>query len=229
MAATTGRRWPSTTATRLSVPAREAPAGEAHQRRLRARLGRDPDAAHGRQCPRLVLRYLEQDRGDQNQGFDMSKLGFPPSLVSQLPGGRSLACTHHRLSDARPVPDRIDHEFRVAPAQRQQDGRRAFVEGRHRHALDPVHRDQPGQSAEPHTNRAATQKDYARADGLSGNSRGILPARHVEQRQLRPQPAADLPVPLLCALGAGRLENQQAPDGEPGTAMGFQCPRQRAL
>src|SRR3954465_10603747 len=32
-------------------------------------------------------RYLEQDRGDQNQGFDMTKLGFPTSMVSQLPGG----------------------------------------------------------------------------------------------------------------------------------------------
>ena len=32
-------------------------------------------------------RYLDQDRGDQNEGFDMTKLGFPSSLVSQLPGG----------------------------------------------------------------------------------------------------------------------------------------------
>ena len=32
-------------------------------------------------------RYVEGDRGDGNQGFDLSSLGFPPSLVSQIPGG----------------------------------------------------------------------------------------------------------------------------------------------
>ena len=32
-------------------------------------------------------RYLEQDRSDANMGYDMTKLGFPSSLVSQLPGG----------------------------------------------------------------------------------------------------------------------------------------------
>jgi len=32
-------------------------------------------------------RYLGEDRGDSNAGFDMTKLGFPSSLVSALPGG----------------------------------------------------------------------------------------------------------------------------------------------
>jgi hypothetical protein len=32
-------------------------------------------------------RYTEGERGDNNVGFDMTSLGFPSSLVSQLPGG----------------------------------------------------------------------------------------------------------------------------------------------
>ena len=32
-------------------------------------------------------RYLGEDRGDANAGFDLTKLGFPSSLVSSLPGG----------------------------------------------------------------------------------------------------------------------------------------------
>jgi hypothetical protein len=32
-------------------------------------------------------RYLGEDRGDANAGFDMTKLGFPSSLVNSLPGG----------------------------------------------------------------------------------------------------------------------------------------------
>jgi hypothetical protein len=44
--------------------------------------------------PQMVLnarisfsRYLGEDRGDANAGFDLTKLGFPSSLVSNLPGG----------------------------------------------------------------------------------------------------------------------------------------------
>jgi hypothetical protein len=44
--------------------------------------------------PQLVVnarvsyaRYLGEDRGDANAGFDMTKLGFPSSLVNSLPGG----------------------------------------------------------------------------------------------------------------------------------------------
>jgi hypothetical protein len=32
-------------------------------------------------------RYLGEDRGDANAGFDLTKLGFPSSLVNSLPGG----------------------------------------------------------------------------------------------------------------------------------------------
>lgn len=32
-------------------------------------------------------RYLAEDRGDANAGFDLTKLGFPSSLVGSLPGG----------------------------------------------------------------------------------------------------------------------------------------------
>ena len=32
-------------------------------------------------------RYLGEDRGDKNAGFDLTKLGFPSSLVNSLPGG----------------------------------------------------------------------------------------------------------------------------------------------
>ncbi len=32
-------------------------------------------------------RYLGEDRGDQNAGFDLTKLGLPSSLVKSLPGG----------------------------------------------------------------------------------------------------------------------------------------------
>jgi hypothetical protein len=32
-------------------------------------------------------RYLGEDRGDANAGFDLTKLGFPGSLVNSLPGG----------------------------------------------------------------------------------------------------------------------------------------------
>ena len=44
--------------------------------------------------PQLVVdarvsfaRYLGEDRGDANAGFDLTKLGFPSSLVNSLPGG----------------------------------------------------------------------------------------------------------------------------------------------
>ncbi|HEY2012152.1 MAG TPA: TonB-dependent receptor, partial [Bryobacteraceae bacterium] len=44
--------------------------------------------------PQVVLnarisfsRYLGEDRGDANAGFDLTKLGFPASLVNSLPGG----------------------------------------------------------------------------------------------------------------------------------------------
>jgi hypothetical protein len=49
-------------------------------------------------------RYLDQDHGDQNQGYDPTKLGFPRHWRRRFREGHSRAVCHLRLPDARQYP-----------------------------------------------------------------------------------------------------------------------------
>jgi hypothetical protein len=116
-------------------------------------------------------RYLEQDRGDQNQGFDMTKLGFPASLVSQLPGGPFFGV--YTINDYQTLGQyptgSITNTVALAPNISRTQGSHSLKAGADLRWIQYI-ATSLGNPLNLSTNRTATQRDYTRADGLSGNS-----------------------------------------------------------
>ena len=116
-------------------------------------------------------RYLDQDRGDQNQGFDMSKLGFPASLVGQLPGGPFFGV--YAISDYQTLGQyptgTITNSVSFAPNVSRTQGAHSLKAGADMRWIQYI-TTSLGNPLNLGTNRTATQRDYTRGDGLSGNS-----------------------------------------------------------
>jgi hypothetical protein len=116
-------------------------------------------------------RYLDQDRGDQNQGFDPAKLGFPTSLTSQLPGGAFFGV--YAISDYQTLGQyptgSITNTVSLAPNLSRTAGAHALKAGIDMRWIQYI-TTSLGNPLNLSTNRGATQRDYNRGDGLSGNS-----------------------------------------------------------
>jgi len=116
-------------------------------------------------------RYLDQDRGDQNLGFDMSKLGFPASLVGQLPGGPFFGV--YAISDYQTLGQyptgTITNSVSFAPNLSRTQGSHSLKAGADMRWIQYI-TTSLGNPLNLGTNRTATQRDYNRGDGLSGNS-----------------------------------------------------------
>src|SRR6185436_10755896 len=116
-------------------------------------------------------RYLDQDRGDQNQGYDLTKLGFPASLASQIPGGPFFGV--YAISDYQTLGQyptgSITNSVSLQPNISRTAGTHSLKAGIDMRWIQYI-TTSLGNPLNLSTNRTATQKDYNRADGLSGNS-----------------------------------------------------------
>src|SRR5262245_4471931 len=111
-------------------------------------------------------RYLDQDRGDQNVGFDMTKLGFPASLVSQLLGGPYFGV--YGISDYQTLGQyptgTITNTWSVAPNISRTQGAHSLKAGADLRWIQYI-TTSLGNPLNLSTNRTATQRDYTRGDG----------------------------------------------------------------
>jgi hypothetical protein len=116
-------------------------------------------------------RYLEQDRSDQNQGYDMTQLGFPPSLVSQLPGGPFFGV--YNITDyqtlGRYPSGSITNTVSFQPNISRTSGAHSMKAGVDMRWIQYI-ATSLGNPLNLTANRAATQRDFNRGDGLSGNT-----------------------------------------------------------
>jgi hypothetical protein len=116
-------------------------------------------------------RYLEQDRSDQNEGFDLTKLGFPASLASQIPGGPFFGV--YNITDyqnlGRYPSGSITNTWSIGANVARTQGAHSLKAGIDMRWIQYIVTSL-GNPLSLTTNRVATQKDYNRADGLSGNT-----------------------------------------------------------
>ena len=145
--------------------------------------------------PQMVLnarvsfsRYLGEDRGDANAGFDITKLGFPSSLATSLPGGAFFGTySFYQLLQPGPISHRRYHQHGLHRRQPELERARAFHQGRRGFARYPVryaklqHRSQP---------ERGPGLDAAKLRPIRPSQRQqhrLLAAGHAEQRQFRLQ------------------------------------------
>jgi hypothetical protein len=116
-------------------------------------------------------RYVEGSRGDANAGFDLTTLGFPKKLVDQLPYGAFFG--RYTFADyialGRYPSNNITNTFTLHPTVTRIRGNKTFKAG--------VDMRWTQYSTQTYGNvftlgatKVFTQRDYLRADELSGNS-----------------------------------------------------------
>ncbi len=116
-------------------------------------------------------RYLGEDRGDANAGFDLTKLGFPSSLVNSLPGGAffgAYSFTNYYSLGQYPTGD-ITNTGALAGSLSWNVGKhdvRFGVDIRDVQYITQNYSTALSLSADP----GWTQQNYAQSDPLSGNS-----------------------------------------------------------
>ncbi len=116
-------------------------------------------------------RYVEGSSGAANEGFDMTSLGFPESLVRQLPYGAAFGryTFDGYLSLGRYRSNNITNTVTAHPTLTYIRGGRTWKGG-----LDmrwtQYSTQSPGNVLLLGANRGFTQRDYQRADEFSGNS-----------------------------------------------------------
>ncbi|MDZ4802397.1 MAG: carboxypeptidase regulatory-like domain-containing protein [Bryobacteraceae bacterium] len=116
-------------------------------------------------------RYVEGSSGDANRGFDMTSLGFPTSLVSQLPGGPWFGrYTFAEYISLGRYPSRnVTNTVTAHPTVTWINGPRTWKAG-----LDMRWSQYSTQNSGNvfllGANRGFTQRDFQRADEFSGNS-----------------------------------------------------------
>jgi hypothetical protein len=128
--------------------------------------------------PQLVLnarvsfsRYLGEDRGDANAGFDITKLGFPSSLAKQLPGGAFFGVynfSNYFNLGQYPSGDITNTGALAASMNYNIHGHaiKAGIDVRDVQYVTQNFGNALSLSADP----GWTQQNYAQADPLSGNS-----------------------------------------------------------
>ena len=117
-------------------------------------------------------RYIEGERGDNNVGFDMTTLGFPASLVSQLPGGAFFGVynwTGYQTLGMYPNRN-VTNNCQLPPDGLAWCGAATPLKVGHGHALDSVREPEHRRRAELSGSAALTQREFNRADALSGHS-----------------------------------------------------------
>ncbi len=116
-------------------------------------------------------RYVEGSRGDGNKGFDLTALGFAPSLVSQLPVqgffGRYEFDGYINLG--RYFGFNYTNTFAVHPTMTKIHGAHAIKAGVDMRWIQYAEQN-AGNPFRSRGQKNYTQKDYNRGDGLSGNS-----------------------------------------------------------
>ena len=200
-------------------------AARAHQLHGRRRLG-----AHGRRprssstCAPALNQYLELARSDPGLGFNPAELGFPSSLASQLPNLVFPRINVDRLPAARTRGPQQRDDHRAQPAAEL-----IWIEGqaqhprRPRHAADVVHARDQRQPVPLRASTAASRSaSSTRATRCSGNSIASFLLGAASGGQRRQQLLPDLPLELLRAVGAGRLEADRSPDAQPRPPLGPQ-------
>jgi hypothetical protein len=116
-------------------------------------------------------RYLGEDRGDANAGFDLTKLGFPASLVNSLPGGSffgTYSFSNYFNLGQYPTGD-ITNTGSVAASVNWNVKRHSIKAGADIRDIQYVTQNFSNAlslSADP----GWTQQNYAQSDPLSGNS-----------------------------------------------------------
>jgi len=128
--------------------------------------------------PQLVVnarvsfaRYLGEDRGDKNLGFNNTSLGFPSSLVNSLPGGAyfgNYSFTNYASLGQYPTGDITNSLSEAASVSWNVKNHtlRAGVDLRDIQYITQNYSTALSLSADP----GWTQANYAQADSVSGNS-----------------------------------------------------------
>ncbi len=128
--------------------------------------------------PQLVVnarvsfaRYLGEDRGDKNLGFNNTSLGFPSSLVNSLPGGAyfgNYSFTNYASLGQYPTGDITNTLAEAASVSWNVKSHtlRAGVDLRDIQYITQNYSTALSLSADP----GWTQANYAQADSVSGNS-----------------------------------------------------------
>ncbi|MDQ6701591.1 MAG: hypothetical protein M3Z36_15540, partial [Acidobacteriota bacterium] len=116
-------------------------------------------------------RYVEGSRGDANAGFDLTSLGFPQKLVSQLPYGAFFGryTFEQYLSLGRYPGNNITNSFTIHPNLTNVRGSHTWKAGVDMRWTQYSTQNY-GNVFTLGGNRGFTQRDYQRADALSGNS-----------------------------------------------------------
>ena len=116
-------------------------------------------------------RYIEGERGDNNVGFDMTTLGFPRSLVSQLPGGDFFGVYNWTgYQSLGMYPNRnITNNWAFHPSFTMVGRGHTVKAGLDMRWIQYANQN-TGDVLSLSGSAAWTQRDYARADALSGHS-----------------------------------------------------------
>ncbi len=116
-------------------------------------------------------RYIEGSRGDANRGFDMASLGFPKSLVSQLPHGAWFGRYEidSLMNLGRYMGFNYTNTFAVHPTVTKIRGAHTTKSGVDMRWVQYA-TNNTGNVFLLGSNRSYTQADYLRGDALSGNA-----------------------------------------------------------
>jgi hypothetical protein len=115
-------------------------------------------------------RYLVEDRGDANKGFDMTSLGLPKSLVSQLPGGPFFGryTFSNYQSMGQYFTGDITNTAALHPTITKMVSGHAIKAGFDMRWIQYITRNS-GNPLLLSADRGWTQKEYNRSDALSGD------------------------------------------------------------
>ena len=132
----------------------------------------------GVMTPRTVLnarinwsRYLAEDRGDLNQGFDLTTLGFPASLISRLNGGPYFGqydFDGYQSMGQYPTGD-LTNTWSGAASMMHTFTKHSLKAGADLRWVQFISWNY-GAPFHLAADTGWTQQDYTRSDGLSGNS-----------------------------------------------------------
>jgi hypothetical protein len=116
-------------------------------------------------------RYLAEDRGDLNKGFDLTTLGFPASMVGQLNGGAYFG--RYDFSNYQNMGEypngNITNTWAFAPSVNRNARGHSLKAGMDLRWIQYVSYNY-GYPFYLSADAGWTQKDYNRSDALSGNS-----------------------------------------------------------
>ncbi|HKA00904.1 MAG TPA: carboxypeptidase-like regulatory domain-containing protein [Candidatus Solibacter sp.] len=116
-------------------------------------------------------RYVEGSRADDDRGFDLTTLGFPASLASQLPYGAFFGryTIDGYIALGRYPNQNVTNTFSVHPSVARVQGSRTTKTGIDMRWIQ-YSTQNPGNVFTLGASKSFTQRDYRRGDDLSGSS-----------------------------------------------------------